>query len=64
MSVTTKVQVLLDIQTEFNWIDDCSIAQIKKQSIDSANTILVKALENTDRIKIIGKPECINIIIK
>lgn len=63
MTVRTRVQVILDIKTEACWGDDCTIAQVKKQSLDSANQILMAAIEKNNRITIISKVECLTIIM-
>lgn len=62
MSVKTTVRVTLEIDTKQGWGDNCTMAQVKKQSMDSVNTILAKAFEkDPNHIKRISTVECINI---
>lgn len=63
MSVRTKVNVELEITTGSNWGDDCTIAQVKKQSLDDAKRILSKTIDTNNLIRIAADPKVLNIII-
>lgn len=64
MSVRTKVNVELEITTGSNWGDDCTIAQVKKQSLHDAIRILSKVIGSNNLIKIVNAPIITNIIIE
>jgi len=61
MSATAKIQLMLEIDTEDSWGEECSIKQIKEQAVQSAKRSLNKALSNDPKIKIKIAAKCIGV---
>lgn len=62
MSVKTKIKVVLEIESDSTWPDECTIRQIKKQSLAGALEMLNKTLERgPGHITLVSAPECISI---
>ena len=62
MSVKTKIQVVLEIESDSTWPDECTVAQIRKQSMDGAMVAINRTLERgMDYISVLGDPKCISI---
>lgn len=61
MSVTATVTVTLNFKVSSSWGDTCTVAQIKKQAIEAADRMLIKALERDEHIEVRGVPECVSI---
>lgn len=63
MSVTATVEVKLKIRVGSTWGDDCTVSQVKKQAMDSANVMLNRLLENqrSKEISIVAKAECVSV---
>jgi len=64
MSVHAEVHVKLKIAVRDSWGDGCTVAQIKKQALDSANGILRTQLSNSPSITMSAEPELTTIIYK
>jgi IS1 family transposase len=64
MTVHAEVHVKLKIAVTDSWSDDCTVAQIKKQALESANGILRSHLSNTTKITMTAEPELTTIIYK
>lgn len=64
MTVHAEVHVKLKIAVRDSWGDDCTVAQIKKQALDSANGILRTQLANSPSITMSAEPELTTIIYK
>lgn len=62
MSVTTRVRLVVEIGTDSTWSDETTVAQIKKQSLDSAYKTIRKALEGKS-VKIIEDMQCLTMIM-
>lgn len=57
MSVTARVQILLDIDCHSSWGDECTLAQVQKQAIEDAIGHLNHLIQDGQlKAKIIGKP--------
>lgn len=62
MSVKTKIQVILEIESDSAWPDECTVAQIRKQSMDGAMKTINRILERGHGyISVVGEPKCISI---
>lgn len=64
MTVHAEIHVKLKIAVTDSWGDDCTVAQIKKQALDSANGILRGHLIRYSKIRISSEPELTTIIYK
>lgn len=64
MTVHAEVHVKLKISVRDCWGDNCTVAQIKKQALDSANGILRTQLSNSPDISMTAEPELTTIIYK
>jgi|GEM_PF-5942097 hypothetical protein len=60
-TVTATVSINLEIEVNDTWGDQCSVAQVKKQSMESANGMLSKLLEGHRNINMKGSVECVAI---
>ncbi len=64
MTVHAEVHVKLKIAVNDSWGDDCTVAQIKMQALDSANGVLRRQLSTSREISITAEPELTTIIYK
>lgn len=53
MPATAKVKVTLEIDIPSAWGDECTVGQIRKQAVDSAEGILRKMFEDR-KARLIG----------
>ena len=57
------VKVLLEIEVDSVWGDDCTVGQVKKQAMDQATATIAKAFEqDIRRIKLISEIQYVKII--
>jgi Fe-S cluster assembly iron-binding protein IscA len=63
-SVTAEIKLRLRIKSSGCWGKNCKLEQIEKQALESVMQQLSKGLNlERHRIKLITKPECLNMII-
>ena len=62
MTVHAEVHVKLKIAVRDSWGDNCTVAQVKKQALDSANSVLKAQLSNNQDISMTCEPELTKIV--
>ena len=53
--------VILEVKVGDSWGDECSVGQVKKQALDSANIILNKAFSAAPEISVKAAAECTSV---
>lgn len=61
MTATATVSVILEVDINSNWGDDCTIGQIKSQTMDSARGILSNMISINGKVSMKGDIECVSI---
>ena len=61
-SATATVTITLDIKIDSCWGDDCTLAQVKKQALVGAMSIINRAIAKAPEISITAKAELIKVI--
>ena len=62
--VTTKIVLEIEIDTDSNWSPEATVKQVKKQSVDSAMSMLNRAFRDMGaRIKVTKDPKCLTLRI-
>lgn len=59
-----RVQIIVEVDADSLWGDECSIGQLYKQAADSARLILFDVLKPGEhaRIRVIGEPKVVGVI--
>lgn len=60
-TVTATVKIALKLKINSTWGEDCSVAQVKKQAIAAANSMINQSITNDPDIEITGNTEYVNI---
>jgi hypothetical protein len=63
IKATAKVRVLLEIKISSTWGEDCTVKQVHKQAVDSAELIINQAFGSNSGIKLSGSPKVEAIIL-
>ena len=65
MSNTAKVWVKLELSVDSSWSDVTTIAQVKKQAIEDAQSMLHRSFgAGNKKIRILSPLDCVKIICK
>ena len=59
-----RVKILLEIDLSDIWGGDCPLSQVHKQASDEARGIISRMIESSPRMRMIGKPEPVAILVE
>lgn len=67
-NATAKVRLLVEVDVNSSWGKDCGVEQIHKQAADEAQGVIRQMYQKPDeyrnRVRIVGPPEVIAVIVK